>query len=150
MKYCVCNITNVHRYYVNMYLVLFIWNVYYSRKKCLNIFLFTMKLQRITNLYCFIFNCNRHNTSGTPEQARPARPRSGLDFQIHEIRDYLVIILEALLLTIGLAWRKSVPASLGDDIGLGVSFKSVCFDFFLNLFRQLSNRNPYFQWFWCH
>ena len=50
--------------------------------------------------------------SGTPEQARPARPRSGLDFQIHEIRDYLVIILEALLLTIGLAWRKSVPASL--------------------------------------
>ena len=50
--------------------------------------------------------------TGTPEQARPARPRSGLDFQIHEIRDYLVIILEALLLTIGLAWRKSVPASL--------------------------------------
>ena len=35
--------------------------------------------------------------SGTPEQERPDRPRSGLDFQIHEIRDYLVIILEALL-----------------------------------------------------
>ena len=41
--------------------------------------------------------------AGAPEQARQARPRSGLDFQIHEIRDYLVIILEALLLTIGLA-----------------------------------------------
>ena len=50
--------------------------------------------------------------SGTPEQARPARPRSGPDFQIHKIRGYPVIILEALLLTIGLAWRKSVPASL--------------------------------------
>ena len=51
-------------------------------------------------------------TSGTPEQARPARPRSGLDFQIHKSRGYSVIILEALLLTIGLAWQKSVPASL--------------------------------------
>jgi hypothetical protein len=29
------------------------------------------------------------SSSGTPEQARPARPRSDLDFQIQEIRDYL-------------------------------------------------------------
>ena len=33
---------------------------------------------------------------------------------------------------------------MGDDIGSGGSFKSVCFDFFLNLRRQLSNRNMYF------
>ena len=49
---------------------------------------------------------------GTPEQARPARLLSGLNFQIHNSRDYLVTILEALLLTIGLAWQKSVSASL--------------------------------------
>ena len=29
--------------------------------------------------------------SGTPEQARPARPRSGLDFQIHKITGYLKV-----------------------------------------------------------
>ena len=49
---------------------------------------------------------------GTSEQVRPPRPRSGLDFQIHKSRDYLVTILEALLLTIGLAWQKSILASL--------------------------------------
>ena len=49
---------------------------------------------------------------GTPEQTRPARLLSGLNFQIHKSRDYLVTILEALLLTICLAWQKSVSASL--------------------------------------
>ena len=30
--------------------------------------------------------------SGTPEQARPARPRCGLDFQIHNVEaTYLVV-----------------------------------------------------------
>ena len=34
-------------------------------------------------------------SSGTPEQARPARPRSGLDFSIHNVEAiYLVIIFK--------------------------------------------------------
>ena len=49
---------------------------------------------------------------GTPEQVRPPRLQSGLDFQIHKSRDYVVTILEVLLLTIGLVWQKSVLASL--------------------------------------
>ena len=35
---------------------------------------------------------------------------------------------------------------MGNDIGLGVSFKSICFNF-LNLRRQLSNWNLYFNGF---
>ena len=48
-----------------------------------------------------------HN-SGTPEQASPWSI-----FRIQKVGDtYLVTILKDLLLTIGLAWRKSVLASL--------------------------------------
>ena len=56
--------------------------------------------------------CFSQHCAGMPEQARLAWPQSGLDFQIHKSKNYLVTILEALLLTIGLAWQKSVPASL--------------------------------------
>ena len=38
-----------------------------------------------------------------------------------------------------------VRSLMGNYIGLGVLFKSVCFDFFLHQCRQLSNWNPYFQ-----
>ena len=39
---------------------------------------------------------------------------------------------------------------MGDDIGSGLSFIAVCFDFRSTNVVQLSNRNPYFYRFWCH
>ena len=74
-------------------------------KVCLKVQASVVIDEFLTKMY-FIFN------SFLTQQARQARQRSGLDFQIHKSRGYPVIILEALLLTIGLAWRKSVPASL--------------------------------------
>ena len=75
------------------------------------------KLLLLTNYFTFEYNqnflaCTNLAHLGMPEQARLARPRSGLDFQIHKSRGYPVNILEALLLSICLAWQKSVPASL--------------------------------------
>jgi len=71
-------------------------------KVCLKVRASVVIDEFLTKMY-FIFN------SFLPQQARQ---RSGLDIQIHKSRGYPVIILEVLLLTIGLAWRKSVPASL--------------------------------------
>ena len=50
--------------------------------------------------------------------------------------------LSAMVITIDKEEVENVPENLG--IGAGVSFKSVCFDFFLHQHRQLSNRNPNF------
>ena len=39
---------------------------------------------------------------------------------------------------------------MGDGIGSGLLSMVVCFDFRSTNVVQLSNRNPYFYWFWCH
>ena len=39
---------------------------------------------------------------------------------------------------------------MGDDIGSGLLFMAVCFDFSSTNVVQLSNRNPYLYQFWCH
>ena len=49
------------------------------------------------------------HTAGTPEQAWPARPRFGLDFQIHKV-EVRYLFLKALILTKGQAWQKSSSA----------------------------------------
>ena len=39
---------------------------------------------------------------------------------------------------------------MGDDIGSGLSYMAICFDFCLTNIVQLGNRNPYFYQFRCH